>query len=244
MHCARRERKDRSSGDIVRRLKALGDPGDAARLSRFFKTGRGEYAEGDRFLGIRVPVLRRHAREWEDLPLAEIEALLTEPFHEARRLALLLLAGRYAQSGAAGRTLIYRLYLRRTKHIDNWDLVDCSAEAIVGAHLFQRDRKPIYRLARSPSLWERRIAIVSTLYFIRRHDVGDTLALAGRLLDDREDLIHKATGWMLREVGKRSPEAEKRFLVEHHRRMPRTMLRYAIERWPESERVAYLRGAR
>ena len=231
------------TGQIVRRLRELGNPGIAAGSRRFFKTGRGEYGEGDRFLGIRVPTLRECIREYRELSLDGALELLQSPFHEARLLALLILVARYSSPrGTGDRRAIYRSYLSHTAYINSWDLVDCSAEHIAGAHLFERDRKPLYRLARSRSLWERRIAIMSTFHFIKRNDFSDTLAIAGLLLHDREDLIHKAAGWMLREVGKRNPDVEEQFLSRYHREMPRTMLRYAIEKLPEIERRAYLHG--
>jgi len=227
---------------IVNRLRALGNRAMAEHARRFFKTGKGEYAEGDRFLGIRVPVLRKCAREYRQMRLADTLNLLASPFHEARLLALLILVARYASSNSGDeKKAIFRSYLNHTKYINNWDLVDCSAEHIVGVHLFKRNRAVIYRLARSKSLWERRIGVISTFHFIKRNDFSDTLALAETLLDDQEDLIRKAVGWMLREVGKRNLEAEKKFLASHCRKMPRTMLRYAIEKFPEKERQSCLR---
>jgi 3-methyladenine DNA glycosylase AlkD len=169
--------------------------------------------------------------------------LLKSPFHEARLLALLILVAKYSSATrrtSADREAIYQSYLRHTKFINNWDLVDCSAEHIVGAHLLDRDRKPIYRLVGSRSLWERRIGVMSTFHFVKREDVSDTLAIAELLLRDKEDLVHKAVGWMLREVGKRDRDAEVRFLARHCKEMPRTMLRYAIEKFPKNERLTYL----
>ena len=231
--------------EILSLLHRLGDRDIANHSQRFFKTGKGEYGEGDRFLGIRVPILRQFARKYGKIPLADALALLASPFHEARLLALLILVGKYAETGtsADGRK-IYRAYLDHTGYINNWDLVDCSAAHIVGAHLFRRNRKPIYRLAGSKNLWERRISILSTFFFIKRNEFSDALAVAESLLKDPEDLIHKAAGWMLREVGKKRPAVEKGFLAKHYRRMPRTMLRYAIEKFPEAERQAYLRGSK
>jgi 3-methyladenine DNA glycosylase AlkD len=226
---------------IIKRLLELSDNDIAARSQRFFKTGRGEYGEGDRFLGIRVPTLRKFLREYSDISLEDTLELLKSPFHEARLLALLILVAKYSSAdNSREEGAIYRSYLRHTEFINNWDLVDSSAAQIVGAHLFSRDRKPIYRLAHSSSLWERRISILSTFYFIRREDFTDTLAIAKLLLQDREDLIHKAVGWMLREVGNRNREVEEEFLDRHYKEMPRTMLRYAIEKLPEPERLMYL----
>jgi len=228
--------------DIEARLHALGDPESARFVQRFFRTGPGEYGQGDRFLGIRVPVLRRLAREYRGLPVDAIAPLLRSPWHEARLLALLLLVDAYARGGGETRDAIHRLYLESTGYVNNWDLVDASAPQLVGAHLETRDRSILDRLARSDSLWERRIAIIATFYFIRRNDFGSTLRIAEALVDDAHDLIHKAVGWMLREVGNRDRAVEEAFLRRHHRTMPRTMLRYAMEKFPPELRRSYLRG--
>jgi 3-methyladenine DNA glycosylase AlkD len=230
---------------IMNKLRELSDSDIAAQSQRFFKTGKGEYGEGDRFLGIRVPTLRKCVREYRAVSLEDTLKLLKSPFHEARLLALLILVAKYSSANdSTERNAIYRSYLSHTEYINNWDLVDCSAHHIVGAHLFDKDRKPLYRLARSRSLWERRISVVSTFHFINRGDFSDSLAIAELLLNDQEDLIHKAVGWMLREVGKRDLRVEEGFLTTHYHEMPRTMLRYAIERLPEAERLAYLHGAK
>jgi len=229
---------------IRARLRRLADPRVADASRRFFKTGPGEYGYGDRFLGIRVPTLRKLARELRAAPVSVALALLRSPLHEERALALLMLVGRYERGTAAERQRIYEQYLKHVpKHVNNWDLVDSSAHYIVGAHLEERDRGSLSELARSPHLWQRRVAIVATLWFIRRGSFDDTLAIAELLLDDREDLIHKATGWMLREVGNRDRALAERFLRRHCRRMPRTMLRYAIEKLPTRTRRAYLAGS-
>jgi 3-methyladenine DNA glycosylase AlkD len=228
--------------EIRGRLEELENPRDAAFLQRFFKTGPGEYACGDRFRGIRVPVLRKLVRECKDITVAQAAQLLRSRFHEDRLLALFLLVRLYSKADQKGRAAIYRLYLAHTHCINNWDLVDCSAEHIVGPFLNDADRRPLYRLARSNSLWERRIAILATFHYIKHRDFTDTLQIAGMLLGDKEDLIWKATGWMLREVGKRDQEAEEIFLRAHCKQMPRVMLRYAIERFPESKRQRYLSG--
>jgi 3-methyladenine DNA glycosylase AlkD len=229
--------------EIRTRLRALGDSDLAAFSQRFFKTGPGEYGERDRFLGIRVPVLRRIAREFRTAPFEAASALLRSPMHEERLVALFLLVHRFARGSEAERERIYREYLKRIRTcVNNWDLVDSSARDIVGARLEDRDRSVLNKLARSPNIWERRVAIIATHRFIRRRDFGDTLAIAKTLLSDREDLIHKATGWMLREVGNRDRAVEERFLRAHYREMPRTMLRYAIEKLPERRRRAYLEG--
>jgi 3-methyladenine DNA glycosylase AlkD len=224
------------------RLREIADDEVAAGMRRFFKTGAGQYGEGDRFLGVKAGPLRRLARECGALPLDEARKLLGSAFHEARMLALLVLVRAFEKGGDASRKAIYDLYLASTGRVNNWDLVDASAPAIVGGFLAGRGRGPLTRLARSASLWERRIAVVSTLFFIRRGDFQDTLRLAGLLLGDGEDLIHKAVGWMLREVGKRDVAVLEGFLAGHCRQMPRTMLRYAIERLPEARRQQYLKG--
>lgn len=230
---------------ITEQLRELGDPEIAAHSQRFFKTSPGEYGEGDRFLGIRVPLLRRCVGNYKQLPLATTLDLLQSPFHEARLLALLILVAQYtAARDPAARTAIYRAYLEHTAFINNWDLVDSSAPQIVGAQLYAAARTPLDRLVASESLWERRIAIMATFTFIRQGEFVPTLSLAERLLNDREALIHKAVGWMLREVGNRDRDQEQSFLDRHYRIMPRTMLRYAIEKFPEKLRQAYLRGER
>jgi 3-methyladenine DNA glycosylase AlkD len=228
--------------EIRKRLRRLADPEKAKLLQRFFKTGPGEYGEGDRFLGIMVPVIRKQVREFHDTSLPEVRKLLASPIHEERLLALLLFVKKYENGDDAQKKKIYDLYLKSTRYINNWDLVDLTAVKIVGPHLKEGARQPLYRLARSKDLWERRIAILSTFHFINNRDYADSLALAETLLDDEEDLIHKAVGWMLREVGKRNPFALEKFLRKHYRAMPRTMLRYAIERFPEAKRKKYLNG--
>lgn len=223
-------------------LACASDPPKAAILRRFFKTGPGEYGEGDMFRGIQVPALRRMARACESMPLDDVEALLQSNWHEDRLVALFILVRRYSKAGESERCAVYDLYCRNLKRVNNWDLVDSSAEHIVGAHLFERDRSLLKRLARSPVVWERRVAIMATFHFIRRGHYGDTLALAEAMLRDPHDLIQKAVGWMLREIGKRDLTTERGFLDRHWRRMPRTMLRYAIEKFPEPLRQDYLKG--
>jgi len=213
-------------------LHALASPDTANILQRFFKTGPGQYGEGDLFLGIKIPPLRALAKQYRDADLASIAALLGSKYHEERMFALLLLMQFYATADEAGKQTAYDLYLGSTRHINNWDLVDVSAPHIVGRHLEARPRKVLQRLAKSGSLWERRIAMVSTLHFIRRNDFSDTLRIAEMLLDDGHDLMHKAVGWMLREVGKRDQRTLETFLQQHYPRLPRTALRYAIEKFP------------
>ncbi|ASQ91092.1 DNA alkylation repair protein [Prosthecochloris sp. GSB1] len=228
--------------DIQARLRSLGDQGIADRSMRFFRTGKGEYGEGDRFLGIRVPALRKQLREFAGVSLDDVGGLLFSPFHEERLFALLLLVVKFERGSGEERQAVYDFYIRNRNRVNNWDLVDSSAPHIAGAWLEGREKTPLYELARSASLWDRRIAIVATFHFIRRNRFDDTLNIAGLLKHDREDLIHKAVGWMLREVGKRDARAEKEFLRLHAVGMPRTMLRYAIERFPEPERRQYLKN--
>ncbi|MBA3030007.1 MAG: DNA alkylation repair protein [Desulfobacteraceae bacterium] len=230
--------------DIHKELQNLSDPVMAEHAKRFFKTGKGEYGEGDEFLGIRVPVLRKLAKKHKSVFLPEAEQLLQSPFHEARLLALFLLVGRFNAGDEHRRKQVYDLYSGNTRHINNWDLVDSSAHHIVGCYLFDKDKKPIYDFSRSAHLWERRIAILSTFYFIRNKAFEDALAISLILLKDGQDLIHKAVGWMLREIGNRSLETEISFLDAHYQNMPRTMLRYAIEKFPEPLRLSYLKGTR
>jgi len=231
-----------AAAELQERLAALGDPRVAEGSRRFFKTGPGEYGEGDLFRGVRVPALRALAKEFQAVAPREAGRLLRSAFHEDRLLALLILVRLYSRGDESSKEKIYRLYLKNTRRINNWDLVDSSAEHIVGAHLRERSRAPLRRLAKSEDLWERRIAVLATFHFIKRGEFQETFRLARALLSDREDLIHKAVGWMLRETGKRAPEALEEFLKGHYRRMPRTMLRYAIEQFPEQKRRLYLEG--
>jgi 3-methyladenine DNA glycosylase AlkD len=226
-----------------RRLRELAGPERAKTSQSFFKTGPGDYGEGDRFLGVTVPQIRRVAAEFRELSMARIEKLLHSRWHEERLLALVIATGQYARHEAR-RAALFRLYLKNLVHINNWDLVDLSAPLIVGAHLRERSRSLLRRLARSRSLWQRRVAIVATQYFIRKGEFDETLRLAKMLLRDEHDLIHKATGWMLREVGKRDRAALEGFLDDHAAEMPRTMLRYAIERFPPRLRRRYLARTR
>ncbi len=229
-------------GALRRELRCLADPKVAAGSRRYFKTGPGEYGEGDRFIGVRVPALRTLVRRNPELALEDALVLLASRVHEERLLALLFMVARYKRAGNGERGRIYRIYLEHTPCINNWDLVDSSAHHILGAHLLERSRRPLYKLAASAVLWERRIAIIATFAFIAGDDFDDALALAECLLEDDEDLIHKAVGWALREIGKRDRKAEEDFLRTHYRSMPRTMLRYAIENFPEGLRRRYLKG--
>jgi 3-methyladenine DNA glycosylase AlkD len=225
---------------VHRRVLKLADPDRAKTSQWFFKTGPGQYGEGDRFLGINVPTLRQLAREYEGLPLDEAAGLLESRWHEERLLALLILVRQYVKGNPEVRDAIYQCYLSNRAAINNWDLVDCSAPYIVGPHLRVRDRRVLRQLARSRSLWDRRIAILATFHYIKAADFDDGLKIAEMLLEDREDLIHKAVGWMLREIGNRDRKILERFLQSHAGRIPRTTLRYAIERFPQDIRRRYM----
>jgi 3-methyladenine DNA glycosylase AlkD len=227
-------------------LRQHGDPDKASGQIRFFKCGPGEYGEGDQFLGVSVPKQRKIAKQYRRLPLKEVGKLLSSPLHECRLTALLILVEIYNQKKIeeATRKAIVDMYVRNTEYINNWDLVDSSAHYILGPWLIEypEQREILYRLARSEHLWQQRIAIITTFAFIRERDFSDTFALADILLHHPHDLIHKAVGWMLREIGNRDRGAEELFLKPRYRTMPRTMLRYAIEKFPEPQRKAYLKG--
>jgi 3-methyladenine DNA glycosylase AlkD len=227
---------------LRKELHAAADPVDASFLQRFFKTAPGQYGAGDTFLGLRVDTLRRLVRDYPELEDSQALEMLASPWHEERLLALLFLVHMYRRGDRSVRAQLYRAYLANTRYINNWDLVDASAQHIVGAHLDVGNISVLERLARSDRIWERRIAIISTFHFIKLGRFKPTLRIAELLLHDTHDLIHKAVGWMLREVGKRDRKVEDAFLRKHYRTMPRTMLRYAIERHPEPLRKRYLVG--
>jgi 3-methyladenine DNA glycosylase AlkD len=221
-------------------LGKLAYPEHAMKLQGFFKTGKGEYGEGDVFIGVRVPDQRRIAKKYGNIPLTDVLELLRSEIHEHRLTALFILIEQFKKGDGEARQRIVDLYLDNTAYVNNWDLVDSSAHKILGAWLVDKPRGVLYDLAGSESLWERRISIISTFTFINRGDLVDALALAGTLVDDGHDLIHKASGWVLREVGKKDQSALEEFLLEHYETMPRTMLRYAIERLPEERRRLYM----
>ncbi len=228
--------------DPEKELQKLANPDQALILQRFFKTGPGEYGEGDRFLGVKVPVLRGFAKQQADATLTEIKSLLRSPFHECRMVALFMLIRKYNAGDDSLKEIIFNLYLKSSPYINNWDLVDLTAPNIVGHYLSDKKRDTLYKLVKSPSIWERRISIIATFYFIRQNQFQDTFRLADKLINDKEDLIHKAVGWMLRESGKRNFELLENFLFTRYAKMPRTMLRYAIEKFPELLRQQYLKG--
>ncbi len=214
-------------------------------VARYFKTGKGEYGQGDVFIGLTVPQVRAIAKKYRDLPLGEIEKLLHNKIHEYRLTALFILMDQFRRADEAVRKTYYDFYLGNTKWINNWDLIDLSARDIIGGYLVNKpkERRILYRLAKSKSVWERRIAIIATSAFINKKDFRDTLAIAKILLKDKHDLIHKASGWMLREAGKKDEKVLVAFLNKHYRTMPRTMLRYAIEKFDDKRRRAYLTSA-
>lgn len=229
-----------TAAEVQRHLKTLASPVVAKQLAGYFKTGPGDYGEGDIFIGIRVPVLRQAAKQYRNLPVPEITKLLRSKIHEERLLALMVLVARFEKGDSLARKEIYDLYLANTEFVNNWDLVDSSAPGIVGAYLVDRSRAPLKKLAKSKSLWERRIAIIATQHFNRLGQIEEAITISRLLLKDKHDLIHKAVGWMLREVGVKDRDALAQFLLEHSKTMPRTMLRYAIEHFSAEERKRWL----
>lgn len=233
-----------SAAAVVRALRELADPKKAAFLQRYFKTGPGEYGEGDVFLGVTVPNSRRVARQFREISLSQVERLLRSDLHEPRLVALLILVDQYACGGVREKNAIFKLYFANVKFINNWDLIDTSARDIVGAHVYGKNDALLSRLAKSKKWNERRIAVIATQFFIRRNDFACTLKLARMLLRDDHDLLHKAVGWMLREIGDRDAAALRSFLSSHAHEMPRTMLRYAIEKLSDAERKRWMNAKR
>ncbi|MDO8634365.1 MAG: DNA alkylation repair protein [archaeon] len=227
---------------LRKELSALSDAKKAKILAGFFRTGPGEYGEGDVFLGVTVPKSRSVAKKFSGIDFNSIKNLLGSKIHEERLVALLILVEKFKKAPMGAQKEIVDFYTSNLQGVNNWDLVDLSADKILGEHLLDRDKQLLHEYARSPSLWKRRIAIVSTFAFIKRKRLEETFAIAELLLGDRHDLIHKAVGWMLREAGKRDQKRLKDFLKENHAEMPRTMLRYAIEKFPERKRKAFLEG--
>ena len=231
--------------DIILELKNLGSPERANHSLRFFKTGPGQYGESDIFFGASVPEMRTVAKKYKDISLEETTELLKNKYHECRLVALLIIVEKYERSKTnSEKKILYEMYLNNTKYINNWDLVDLSAHKIVGAYLYNelklKDTKILYKLAKSSDLWDKRISIISTFYFIYRKEFKDALRISEILINDKHDLIHKAVGWMLRELGKRDQNTEEDFLKKHYKTMPRTMLRYAIERFDDKKKKFYL----
>lgn len=226
--------------NFIKELKVAGDQTKARVLGRFFKTGKGQYGEGDIFLGVYVPFQRQIAKKYSTLPLTDIETLLKSKIHEHRLGALFILCDQFKKADEKTKEKIFKFYLKNSQGVNSWDLVDLSAPNIVGEWLLKKDRKILYKLARSKNLWQKRIAIVSTLTFIRAKQLDDTIKISEILMGDTHDLIHKAVGWMLREAGKRDEAVLRKFLDKHAVKMPRTMLRYSIEKFNPSTRKYYL----
>ncbi len=228
--------------NILFTLKERADPERAVHSQKFFKTGIGEYGEGDIFLGIRVPVIRKAVKKYKSIHLDDTLQLLKSNFHEVRLFALLAMVQAFNSGSEEKKKAIFQNYINNTRYINNWDLIDSSAPHIVGNYLWEKDKTLLYSFAESSSLWERRIAIIATQFFIKQKSYQDTLKISDILLNDTQDLIHKAVGWMLREIGNRNLEIEEQFLKTRYLKMPRTMLRYAIEKFEEEKRQKYLKG--
>jgi 3-methyladenine DNA glycosylase AlkD len=230
--------------DINRELKGMASPEIAEHSQRFFKTGKGEYGEGDRFLGIRVPELRKLAKKYQSLSMSEVEKLVVSSWHEQRLTGLLIMVLQYESARKkepAKASRIYRKYISLYRNVNGWDLVDVTCPKIMGPELYESDRKILFTWAKSSNLWKKRMSIMTTLYFIKQGDLEDTYKLAKTLLNDEHDLIHKAVGWMLRETGKVSRKDLNAFLDKYATKMPRTMLRYALEKHPETQRKRYMK---
>ncbi|MFH0859372.1 MAG: DNA alkylation repair protein [Patescibacteria group bacterium] len=223
-------------------FKSKANPKTAQALQRFFKTRKGEYGYGDIFYGIKVPETRKTAKDYQNLSFSDVQQLLKSKIHEERLAVLLILIYKFEKGDIKEKQKIFNLYLKNTKYINNWDLVDLSAPRIIGKYLSDKPKSVLYKLAKSKNLWEKRIAIISTYWFIKNNQLGDTFKISAILLNDKHDLIHKAVGWMLREAGKKSIIEEEIFLKKYYKKMPRTMLRYAIEKFPEKKRRMYLFG--
>ncbi len=227
--------------DIQKELESYSTQEKKEFLPYFFKTGKGQYGEGDRFIGVVVPDTRKVAKKYKDIPFSEVTKLLESEYHECRLCALLILVERFKKAKETERKEICDYYLSKTRYINNWDLVDLSAKDIVGEYLVDKDRSVLYILAESTLLWDQRISILATFAFIRRGDLDDIFALSEKLLCHKHDLMHKAIGWMLREAGKKDKDKLCSFLDRFHKEMPRTMLRYSIEKFQPEERAHYMK---
>ncbi len=230
--------------DVKQELKKISSAEKSNASSWFFKSGKGQYGEGDKFIGVTVPEQRKISKKYySELSLVEVKKLLSDSIHEYRLTALLILCDKFQKSGESEQEKICKFYLENKEYCNNWDLVDSSAPYILGAYLLDKaDRSILYDLSESKSLWDNRIAIIATYAFIKAGQFEDTYKVSEKLLNHTEDLIHKAVGWMLREAGNRDLKAEEQFLGKHYKQMPRTMLRYAIEKFEETKRKAYLKG--
>ncbi|TGK04931.1 DNA alkylation repair protein [Leptospira semungkisensis] len=229
-----------SSQEVLQEIRSFADPKKVSILSSFFKTGKGQYGEGDIFLGIQVPPLRKLSKKYRGLPLSELQKIVSSKYHEERLAGFFILCETFQKSEEPYRKKLHQFYLKNLKYVNNWDLVDLSAREMIGDYLIDKDRSLLFKLAKSKDLWEKRIAIIATYAFIRQGDFSDTFKISEILLHDKEDLIHKAVGWMLREAGNRNLKAETEFLDKHAHVMPRTMLRYAIEKFPDKLKKKYM----
>jgi 3-methyladenine DNA glycosylase AlkD len=228
--------------EIIKELKKRASGEKAKNLIRFFKTGKGDYGEGDKFIGLTNPQVREVVKRYVNISVNELDPLIKSEIHEFRLTALLILVSQYKKGDKSKKKKIFDFYLENIKSVNNWDLVDLTAPHIIGAYLFDKNRDLLYDFAKTDNLWLKRIAIISTFYFIRKNEFRDTLSISEILLNDKRDLINKAVGWMLREIGKRDLKTEENFLIKRYKYMPRTMLRYAIEKFPEDKRQKYLKG--
>lgn len=227
--------------DVIKDVRKEADPAKVEILSRFFKTRKGEYGEGDLFLGVKVPPLRKISKKYKGLPLPELQKIVKSKYHEERLLGFFILCETFQKTPEEDRNKLHQFYLKNLKYVNNWDIVDLSSREMIGDYLLDKKRDILYKLAKSENLWERRISIISTYAFIRKQDFKDALKISEILLKDKEDLIHKAVGWMLREIGNRSLKPETDFLDKHASSMPRTMLRYAVEKFPDKLRTKYMK---
>lgn len=228
--------------DLIKEINQFRDNKKAKKTSQFFKTGKGEYSEGDKFIGVSVPICRKIAKKYSNLELQQIIKLLKSPIHEIRQTSLFILTCQYQKGDWQKKQTIYHIYLENIQYINNWDLVDLSAHKIVGDYLIDKNKDVLYQLAKSENLWQKRIAVIATFAFIKKKKYQPGLKISQMLLNDQHDLIHKAIGWMLREIGKQDFKIENRFLKKYYKKMPRTMLRYAIEKFPEKLRQKYLKS--
>ncbi|MFB5651911.1 DNA alkylation repair protein [Leptospira wolffii] len=234
----------KKASEVIREIRSHADPKKVEILAGFFKSGKGEYGEGDIFLGIQVPPIRKISKEFRGLPLTELQKIVSSKYHEERLCGFFILCETFSKSEEADRKKLHSFYLKNIKYVNNWDIVDLSSREMIGDYLRDKKRDLLYKLAKSKNLWERRISVIATYSFIRQGDFGDTLSISELLITDKEDLIHKATGWMLREVGNRDLKVETDFLDKHAERMPRTMLRYSIEKFPEALKKKYMNAGK
>jgi 3-methyladenine DNA glycosylase AlkD len=227
--------------EVKKELRTYASAEDAVILQRFFKTAPGEYGEGDIFLGVKVPSIRKTAAKYSSFPLNQLKELISSPYHEERLLALIILTKQFNKSNEEEKKKIVEFYLKNRKYINNWDLIDLSAPYILGPYFYDKDKSVLFDLIHNGNMWDKRIAVLAAFYFIKQNDFYTSLEFITQLLDDRRDLINKACGWMLREIGKRDLKTEEEFLNKYYKIMPRTMLRYAIEKFPDEKRREYMK---